>query len=296
LSRQEFRAKSPEPPDLPSAAAICQRLAMDDDPPIPVSPRHSVLLARDYLPLLEAPPKRDFVLRTLAKREAGNMLLMLGELVIAGVETRAAHPLAATYPLHFRKTYFPGRLHGDPKLEYDSHARASQLIDLPPPIGYSAQDFRSCLIPGKPYSRLSPFGAEPEQSNVDIARRLSLAEAAGLWRLAEDAFCALSALHAGGLAHGDAELHNLIVCPSPLELVLIDFEAAVDKATLDENAWQARCAADLVPLLREAAFLQCALGRQVGALAECCWQRMGALFREPERFQRAIERGTSENT
>ena len=35
-------------------------------------------------------------------------------IVIAGQETRSEFPLAATYPLHFRKTYFPGRLHGDP--------------------------------------------------------------------------------------------------------------------------------------------------------------------------------------
>ncbi len=262
---------------------------MDEHRLIPVSPRHSVMLAKEYIPLLETPPQRDFLVRTLARREAGSMLLMLGELVIAGAETRAEHPLASTYPLHFRKTYFPGRLHGDPKGEYESHARASELIGLPPPIGYGARTFRSCLIPGKPYNRLSPFGAEPEERNIATAQKLPLASAAGLWRMMEEAYQAIVTLHEGGLSHGDPELHNFIVSPSPLELVLIDFEAAAQKASIDDAQWATRLQEDLIPLLREAVFIQCALGKQVGALAECSWQRMDGLFRSPDRFRRAIE-------
>lgn len=256
---------------------------------IPVSPRHSVLIAQEFVHLIEGPPQRDFVVRTLAKRQAGSLMLMLGELVIAGLETRERHPLAKTYPLHFRKTYFPGRLHGDPRSEFEHHERASALIGLPPPIGWGLNVFRSCLLPGKPYSRLSPFGAEPEERNIDTAHKLDLASAAGLWRLAEEAFAALSRLHAGGLAHGDAELHNFIICPCPLEPLLIDFEAAVLKEALAPDAWQARCALDLVPLLREAVFLQCALGRQPGALGELSWQRLPELVRDADRFRRAIE-------
>jgi hypothetical protein len=79
------------------------------------------------------------------------------------------------------------------------------------------------------------------------------------------------------------------VCPSPLELVLIDFEAAVQQDSLSAEAWRARCAADLLPLLREAVFIQCALGRQSGALAERCFLDMDQLFRAPDAFRRAIE-------
>ncbi|HMJ15910.1 MAG TPA: hypothetical protein VK524_31050, partial [Polyangiaceae bacterium] len=232
-------------------------------------------------------PQQDFVVRTLAKREAGTLLLMTGEIVIAGADTRGDHPLANVYPLHFRKTYFPGRLHGDPKHEYDSHMRASELIGLPQPVGHGPRTFRSCLIPGTPYNRLSPFGAEPEESNIGAAHKLALTSAAGLWRMLEEAFQHLTRLHAGGLTHGDPELHNFIVSPSPLELVLIDFEAAATKADLGER-FMARCAQDLLPLLRESVFVQCALGRQSGALAELCWQRMDELFKAPDRFRDAI--------
>ncbi len=261
---------------------------MDDHALVIVSPRHAVWLAKEYLQLLEKPPRHDFVVRTLAKRQAGSLMLMSGELVIASGETREQHPLAKTYPLHFRKTYFPGRLHGDPKQEFDSHMRASELIGIPPPVGYGPRTFRSCLIPGTPYNRLSPFGADPEESNVDAARKLTLAAAAGLWRMMEEAFRHLTRLHDGDLTHGDAELHNFIVSPSPLELVTIDFEAAAGKAELGEAAFRDRCHQDVVPVLREGVFLQCALGRQPGALADACWQRMDELFKSPDVFRRAI--------
>ena len=262
---------------------------MHDDRMVRVSPRHAVRLAREYLVLVERPPKRDYVVRTIVRREANGMPLMSAEIVVAGAATRSEYPLAATYPLHFRKTYSAARLHGDPAKEFESQGLASQLIGVPPPIGFTSEVFRSCLVPGRPYNRLSPFGTEPEDSNMRTAQDLPLAAAAGLWRLAEQALLHLATLQRGGLAHGDAELHNFVVCPAPLELVLIDFEGAVRKEELDDAGWEARCAADLKPLLREAVFLQCALGRQEGALADLAWQRMDGLFRAPDRFRRAIE-------
>jgi hypothetical protein len=254
---------------------------------IKVSPRHSVRLAQAYRHLIKRAPSQDYVAWTLARREAGGLPLMVAELVIAGKATREEFELAHTYPLHFRKTYFPGRLHGHPKVEFERHRRATELIGLPPPIGYSDKTFRACFIPGKPYRRLSPFGVEPEEANLAQAQKLGLAAAAGLWRMAEEAFAQLQKLHRGGLAHGDLELHNLIVCPAPLELLPIDFESAVERGS-DKAAWNERCEADLAPLLREAIFLQCALGRQPGALADLAWERMDRLFKAPERFQREI--------
>jgi len=209
--------------------------------------------------------------------------------VIAGEDTRREHALAATYPLHFRKTYFAARWQADPQREFENQLHASRLLPIAPPIGWGTRVFRSCLVPGRPYNRLSPFGVEPEESNVRVAQSLELAPAAGLWRLLQDALDALSTLHSHGLAHGDAELHNFIVCPAPLELVLIDFEAAVREDALEAAAWQARVTADLVPLLREAIYLQCALGRQQGPLAERSWSMLDGLFKRPERFRKAIE-------
>ena len=262
---------------------------MDETRPIAVSPRHTVLLAIELFPLIESAPQLDFVVRTRARREANGLPLMTAELVIAGQETRRIHPAAATFPFHFRKTYFPGRLHGDPKLEFDHHLFASQVSRTPPPIGYGPTVFRSCLIPGQSYARITPFGGEPPENNIAKAQKLPLATAAGLWRLAEETLAQLLLLQEAGLAHGDAELHNIIVCPAPLEPILIDFEAAVRRDAIDEAAWKTRCRLDLQPLLREAVYLQCALGRQPGALGALSWNVMGELFQSPERFQRAIE-------
>jgi hypothetical protein len=256
---------------------------------IAVSPRHSVLLAMELYPLVERPQWQDFVVRTRARREANGMPLMTAELVIAGQETRKTHPAAATYPLHFRKTYFPGRLHGDPQVEYEQQLLASKVSSTPPPIGYTATTFRSCLVPGLSYARLTPFGGEPAENNIAKGQQLALATAAGLWRLAEESLAQLLRLQESGLAHGDAELHNLIVCPAPLEPILIDFEAAAQKETLASAEWESRCKKDLEPLLREAIYLQCALGRQESQLGERSWNQVGELFRSPERFQRAIE-------
>jgi hypothetical protein len=263
---------------------------MEDHRWIAVSPRHRVRLAGEYLLVIDHAPNRDFVVHTLEKREANGMPLMSAEIVIASAKTRDEFPLAATYPLHFRKTYFAGSLHGEPAIEYDNSLRASALIDQPPPIGQSASTFRSCLIPGQPYRRLTPFIIEPEDRNLRCATELALPAAAGLWRLAEEAYGRLCTLHAGGLAHGDAELQNFVVCPAPLEVVLIDFESAVLRDNVDAAAWAARCAADKVPLLREAIFLQASLGRQRGDFAEAAWSAAPKLFRDGERFLRAIER------
>ena len=266
---------------------------MDDERLIPVSPRHTVLLSREYLTFIDTPPQRDYVVRTVAKRQVGAMMLMSGDLVIASADTRATFPLAAKYPLHFRKSYFPGQMHGDTKDEFDNHSRAATLIDVPPPIGHTPNTFRSCLLPGHPYSRLSPFGAEPQTANIALAEKLPLASAAGLWKLCEEALGKHLTLQAGGLAHGDAELHNYIVCPTPLELVLIDFEGSVDRSTQSDEAWTKRCALDLAPLLREALYLQCSLGKQQGKLAELAFERAGELLEYPDQFTRAIEQRAS---
>ena len=55
----------------------------NEDRSIKVSPRHEVLLAHEYLLLVEQPPKRDFVVRTIMRRQANDVVLMLAELVVA---------------------------------------------------------------------------------------------------------------------------------------------------------------------------------------------------------------------
>lgn len=260
----------------------------EEDLQVEVSPRHSVRIGPEYALFIERAPRLDFVVRTITKRQAGGMPLMSADIVIAGGHTREQFPLAERYPLHFRKTYYPGRLHGDPRQERDLQNAASEVLGIPPAIGATHQEFRSCLLPGVPYNRLSPFGVEPEEANLPRAKELELARAAGLWRMVGEAFDALQKLNAAGIAHGDAELHNFVVCPAPLECIVIDFEAAAHKDELDAEQWQKRCKDDQIPILREAVLLQCALGHQRGPLADCADQRIDELFKRPERFREEI--------
>jgi hypothetical protein len=271
------------------APAACYGERVERRTRVQVSPRHEVTVDDDYAALIARAPGRDFVVRTLAKRTAGDSPLMLGELVIASHATREKFPLAKLYPLHFRKTYYPGQLRGDPQGEFERQLKASALIDIPPPIGHEEGTFRSCLLPGRPFDMVSPFGSEPPESNLKHADKLSLAAAAGLWLLAEQMFDTLTSLQTGGMTHGDAQLHNFIVCPSPLEVLPIDFDMAVMRDGLGDDAWRERCAGDLEPLLKVAVFLQCALGAQPGELAALSLERIDALFSRSEPFVRAIE-------
>jgi hypothetical protein len=256
----------------------------DEDQLIQVSPRHSVRVGAEYAVWIKRAPRQDFVVRTIMKREANGMPLVSADIVIAGEETRDSYPLAKSYPLHFRKTYYPGRLHGDPRQERDRQNEAAEILGIPPAIGATHQTFRSCFLPGSPYNRLSPFGAEPEEANLPLARKLPLPTAAGLWRLLQEAFDSLTRLHQADIAHGDLELHNLIVCASPLECILIDFEATVRKDELDAATFDKRCRDDFLPMLKEAVLLQCALGAQLGPLAEMARARAAEVFKRPERF------------
>lgn len=257
---------------------------------VPVSPRHELLLAPEYAQLIRYAPEHDFVMRTITRRQANGLQLMSAEMVIAGKDTRKEFPLAEKYPMHFRKTYYPGRLRGDPSIEFANQHLASEILDAPPPIGFTKDTFRSCFVPGKPYSRLTPFGVEPVENNVQVAEEIDLAKAVGLWWLCEQAFTQLVRLHERGLVHGDMELHNIAVSPAPVGAVLIDFELARQKKDLGDAEWNKLVQADFTELLKEAVYLQCALGRQPGALADMSLDRLPDLFPSPGRFERSIRR------
>ncbi len=260
---------------------------------VPVSPRHFVTIDDDYFALIRRAPQEDFVVRTLARTMAGDVPLMIGELVIAGHATRERYPLATEYPLHFRKTYFPGRLRGDTKLEFERHEQASAVLGIPPPIGRAGGTFRSCLLPGRPFDQLLPFGSEPETGNIKHAENLNLASAAGLWLLAERTLLTLTTLHRAGMTHGDAQLHNFIVCYAPVDVVPIDFDMSILKGSVGAATWEEHCAGDLEPLFKVAVYLQCALGAQGGPLAEGSLAEIDRLFPSSDPFRRAIEERAS---
>ena len=133
-------------------------------------------------------------------------------------------------------------------------------------------------MPGRPFDQLSPFGTEPEESNIKHAESCRWSSAAGLWLLAERIMDTHMTLQEAGLTHGDAYLQNFVVCSAPLDVLPIDFDMAVLRDAVSDEDWQQRCAADLEPLLKVAVFLQCASGRpsERAALAELSLsQRLG---------------------
>ncbi len=257
---------------------------------IELSPFHKVELAEEYQNLVDQPPDHDQIMRVVSKKMANGQPLIQGELVLAGNETRNAFPLAGRYPVHFRKTYYPTCFHQHPDQELENHQMAADILHIPPPIGATRTSFRSCFIPGKPLSRISPFGTEPPESNIATAQEAETALLIGLWDLLSNLYDQVTQLHDGGLAHGDLYLHNAIVSTSPVRIFLIDYELAVKKRDCDsEEKWQKAVDADLRELLTEAIYVQAGLGSQRGPLAEASLEALPVFFEKTHRrFQRAI--------
>jgi hypothetical protein len=82
------------------------------------------------------------------------------------------------------------------------------------------------------------------------------------------------------------------VCPSPLEVVPIDFEIAVARDSVSAEVWQQRCEADRQHVLKLAIYLQCALGRQRGPLARESLAQIERLVRPADTFHEAITERT----
>lgn len=254
---------------------------LPENAPIPLSPFHSIELADGLRYLLGEPREKDFSLRSIARKEGpdGRELVQM-QLVIAGRQTRAAHPLATRYPIHFVKSYHPWSFHGDPAVEFENHRAAAEILGIPEPIGCDANSFRTAFLPGRPLSRLSPFtDVEPQESCLGIAQQADSAALIGLWKLAEEAFDQVQKLHAKNFFHRDMELHNLIVCTAPVRVFLIDFESAVRDFHGTEAEREELRFKDLAEIFRLAIYLQSGLGRQEGPLAEASLAALPQLFR-----------------
>jgi len=199
--------------------------------------------------------------------------------------------LTEKYPVHFRKTYYPGAFHKPPQREYDHHLQISSILDLPPPIGATKNSFRSCMIPGTLLNRLSPFGIEPLDRNIEIAEDCDTLSLMGIWGLLETVHDQVTKLHTAGLAHGDLFLHNIIIPSSPIGVFLIDFELAVEKNEVSPKDWEKACAADFEELHRTAIYVQCGLGKQTGSLAETSLAHLEQLFGDTApRFKKSVDR------
>ena len=252
-----------------------------DNALVPLSPFHSIEVAESLRYLLERPREQDFPVRSIARKAGpdGRDLVQM-QLVIAGHKTLDAHPLAQRYPIHFVKSYNPWSFHGDPQVEFENARTAASILDAPEPIGCDANTMRSCFLPGKPLSRLSPFtNVEPQESCLGIAQQADPTALIGLWKLAEEAYAQVQKLHAKNFFHRDLELHNLIVCTAPVRVFLIDFESAERDFQGTDAERQELCFKDDAELLRLAIYLQSGLGHQTGPLAEASLAALPQLFR-----------------
>lgn len=265
---------------------------------VSLSPYHKAEIDADLVPFFEEPPTRDLVIRTVSRKMANGQPLIQGDMVLAGQETRDKHPMAREYPVHFCKTYYPTAFHPPPEREFRHHENAARILDLAPPIGFSRNTFRSCFIPGKPLSILSPLGVEPIERNISIARNCETTFLIGLWQLLESVFEETQLLHQAGIAHGDLFLHNVIVSLSPIKVFLIDFEQCVEMDSLPKGkTWEEICAADEEEILKQAIFVQCALGEQRGALAKRSSERLTGLFGSlADKFGKAMKLAATSQT
>ncbi|MDB6129542.1 MAG: hypothetical protein JWM04_649 [Verrucomicrobiales bacterium] len=257
---------------------------------IKLSAHHQIELAEPYQAIIGSPRERDYVLHTIILKEANDHPLIQGELVVAGKQTRKAFPLAEKYPVHFVKTYFPGSFHADPKNEFECTQLASEILGSPPPIGYTRNTFRNCFVPGKTLDKLSPFTeVEPPDQNITLAEKAPLPTLIGLWKMLEEIHSQLQLLHGHGLLHGDMQMGNVIISPSPIRPYLIDFEGARIRGEESEEEWKKKCENDYLELLRESIYLQCGLGQQRGALANHALNQLPRLFKDPEPFTSCIK-------
>jgi hypothetical protein len=253
-----------------------------------LSEQHSIELAEEYRHLLKRPQQKDYVLHTIYVKTVNEMPLKQAELVIAGNETLESVPRARHYPVHFRKTYYPQSFFTDPRVEFDTTQKAADLLGMPEPVGYSRTVFRNSFIPGRTFDRVSPFGASPEDRNIAIGRDAPVAQLAGIWRLLEEIFAQITTLHENRFSHGDMQLHNILVCPSPLRAFLIDFEVSVADFDGPDEDWEKKVYTDLEEILREAIYVQTALGCQQGPLAERSLELLPRLFRNPKPFENRL--------
>ncbi len=257
----------------------------------PVSSLHSIRLGEAHASLLTRPQTNDFSLHLIDRKvDPSGRQQVQSELVIAGSKTREKYPIADEYPIHFLKSYFPWTLHQDPKIEYENNLAASNILHSPPPIGYDHRTIRLSFIPGKSLTRFSPFtNIEPPERCLSIARETPQASLIGLWLLAEQTYELVKKLHQHRFFHGDLELHNIVICLSPVAPFLIDFESSQIEFQGTEAEWAEAQFKDLRELLRLAIYLQASLGRQKSALAQASLEKLPRLFKSASTFAARLD-------
>lgn len=250
---------------------------------INVTPQHQIELTEEYAEIVRHPRREDYAIHTiLRKNDPTGEPLIETQLTIAGQKTRKQFPATNEYPVHFVKRYSLTSYHSDPEIEYRNGLEIQKFLDISRPLGADAKTFRNCFLPGIGLNKLSPFGVEPLYRNIDIAEEQEPKELQRLWSYLEKAFQQITILHEHGWVHEDMELHNIIVMPKTKSVYLIDLESALPRDQVED--WEAACLQDKINILREAIYIQCALGKKQTALGKASRSLLEQIFPDPEEF------------
>jgi len=214
--------------------------------------------------LLETPPEEDTTLQVIYKTP-----FVLGEIVLAGKQTRRAHPLCAYHPIHFKKTYLQklSRWETSPAHEariskqvWNHFQEEDRASSVPLPLASTPSTFRSELMDAKTLGALSPINNSDDPN--DLARQIVEAKAhhgaiRPLWDGLQSLLEETKALHSGGFLHHDLHRENLMLqnTPEGLRGCLIDFETTEEDDRFQTLSWKDACREDMRYLLEEASLI-----------------------------------------
>ena len=172
-------------------------------------------------------------------------------------------------------------MHGDPREEFDRQSEAAELIGSRRRSAGRTTPFGAACFPAPRTTASRPSRSSRRTPSCTSPAICRCRSRPGSGRCVNRRFAGCPSCTRAASLHRDAELHNFIVCASPLEIVMIDFEGAATRKGLAPEAWDEAIRTDFDALAKEGALLQCSLGRQRGGFAEHCLRRGITLFRDP---------------
>lgn len=260
---------------------------------LPQSPKALDGLQAAYGEFVATPPREDITLLSVYENldASGSRPLVLGELVLAGRKTRLTVPETQRYPIHFKKTYFPGAS-GNPKDELKLTKQAADLLGgfSPKAIGADNFSIRTSIVPGVAWAAISPLCKG--HNFVSGSRKESLGQGLHLlregkrtpallsyWKTLEAINTAIDRLHKK-CVHGDLHRNNILMVPQKggFEPVIIDFETLQDLRGLDKEEASELKADDKQELWMECAALQLVIGKQPTKLGKEAWVKREELL------------------
>lgn len=239
----------------------------------------NIQLAKNNLnQLFKNPPNEDVSLHTIYKTP-----YVLGEIVLAGKNTRDRHPLCNFYPIHFKKTYLKqlSRWETNPSHEArqshkiwkhfqeisdKSSSTEKETATEPPkscvplPVGSDPSTYRSQLLEAVSLGAISPINSNAnaeELSKQILQAKKSYGSIKKLWKALESLDQRAQTLHNGGFLHNDLHKENLLIRnhEDEPEGCIIDFETSEEDERFNTLEWSNATLNDKRYLIKEACLI-----------------------------------------